>query len=110
MVVRAKPIFWKSWSDTSRIFFLVASFLVSRRPIVPLERGLQEREDHPSRDGSQESHELPGAQEPEESGAHQEEAQDAQPGRKETDPESDRAQAPSKITHRPFLRPAAIYL
>src|SRR5436190_16036550 len=33
IVVRAKPIFWKSWSDTSRIFFFVASFLDSRRPM-----------------------------------------------------------------------------
>src|SRR5687767_10588557 len=34
IVVRAKPIFWKSWSDTSRIFFLVASFLDSRLPMM----------------------------------------------------------------------------
>src|SRR5690242_4083622 len=38
IVVRPKPIFWKSWSETSRIFFLVASFLVSRRPMSVLFR------------------------------------------------------------------------
>src|SRR6185436_14864391 len=36
IVVLPNPIFWKSWSDTSRIFFLVASFFDSRRPISPL--------------------------------------------------------------------------
>src|SRR6185503_20518641 len=36
IVVLPNPIFWKSWSETSRIFFLVASFFDSRRPISPL--------------------------------------------------------------------------
>src|SRR6185295_6177955 len=39
IVVRPKPIFWKSCSETFRIFFLVASFLVSRRPMSLSFRG-----------------------------------------------------------------------
>src|SRR6185503_10819822 len=34
IVVLPNPIFWKSWSETSRIFFFVASFFDSRRPMA----------------------------------------------------------------------------
>src|SRR5437016_10981677 len=43
IVVRPNPIFWKSWSETSRIFFFVASFLVSRLPMVLLFSGRSRR-------------------------------------------------------------------
>src|SRR5579859_6891178 len=62
IVVRAKPIFWKSWSETSRIFFFVASFLVSRRPMVALMNGSVSGQRLPGQQPRAPEHERPGSQ------------------------------------------------
>src|SRR6185295_1564518 len=97
IVVRAKPVFWKSWSDTSRIFFFVASFLVSRRPISPL--GGNVRQYDQSDDKADEPDEHPGAQEPEDPGAAEARAKGDQPGGKSADSESDGGQDSLEAIH-----------